>query len=166
MMRFDAHRFVVAAFLAVMTLALTSAGALAQATIAAAGKVEITADNFSIDEGSNKAVFTGSVVIRQPDLTVWANKVVVNYGDGGPSDLKDFEALGNVRIRQPEQSATAERGVYDPKAKILRLLGNVIVTNESGTVQGPELVVNLASGKSEFIGKTGGRVTGIFVPQQ
>ena len=127
--------------------------------------VEITADRFVVDEGTNQATFTGNVVITQPDLTVWAQKVVVHYGSGGPSDLKDFEATGGVRIRQPEQSATADRGTYDPNTKLLRLSGNVTVTNESGTVTGPELVVNIETGSSEFTSQGGGRVTGIFTPQ-
>jgi len=125
---------------------------------------EITADKFVVDEGTSQATFSGNVEIQQPDLTVWANTVVVHYGPGGPSDLKDFEAVGNVRIKQPEQTATGDRGVYDPKARILTLKGNVVVTNESGTVSGPELVVDIAKGTSAFTsGSGGGRVTGIFI---
>jgi len=129
--------------------------------------VEITADKFVVNDGSNEAVFSGSVVVKQPGLTVWANKVIVHYGAGGPSDLKDFEAIGNVRIKQPEQSATSDRGIYDPNTKILKLKGHVIVTNDSGTVSGPELIIDIANGTSEFLSQSGGgRVTGVFVPQQ
>lgn len=127
-------------------------------------EVEVTADRFVVNEGDSEATFTGNVVINQPDLMVWADTVIVKYGPGGPSDLQDFEAIGNVRIRQPEQSATGERGTYNPKTKILRLLGNVRVTNDSGTVTGPELIVNIATGNSEFPTQNGGRVTGIFKP--
>lgn len=131
------------------------------------GAVEITADKFVVNDGSSEAIFSGSVVVKQPGLTVWANKVIVHYGAGGPSDLKEFEAIGNVRIRQPEQTATSDRGIYDPVTKILKLMGHVMVTNDSGTVSGPELIIDIANGTSEFSSQSGGgRVTGVFIPQQ
>jgi lipopolysaccharide export system protein LptA len=123
----------------------------------------VTADEFVVNDGANEATFSGNVVVKQPGLTVWANKVVVYYGDGGPSDLKDFEAIGNVRIQQPDQTATGDRGRYNPATKILKLSGHVVVTNESGTVSGPELVIDIANGTSKFSSQSGsGRVTGIF----
>lgn len=134
--------------------------------MAASDKVEITADRFVVEESSSRAEFSGNVIIKQPGLTVWANKVVVRYGPGGPSDLKDFEALGNVRIKQAEQSARGDRGVYNPTTKILILYGNVSVTNDSGTITGPQLIVNIASGTSSFpSNKDGGRVNAVFSPQ-
>lgn len=125
--------------------------------------VEITADRFVVNEGAAQATFTGNVVVKQTGVTVYAQKLVVHYGAGGASDLKDFEATGQVRVVQPDQTATGNRGVYDPNSRIFRLTGNVSVTNAAGTVRGPELVVNIATGVSEFAsnGNTG-RVTGIF----
>ena len=148
-----------------LAIALCLAGTLA--SLAQGDAVEITADRFVVNEGGSVATFSGNVVVRQPDLTVWAARVVVNYGPGGPSDLRTFEATGDVRIKQPEQTARGDRGIYDPKTRILRLSGNVSVTNDSGTVTGPELVVDIANGTSEFTGQSnGGRVTGIFKTQE
>lgn len=129
-------------------------------------QIEITSDSFFVDDNKTRAVFSGNVIIKQPDLTVWANEVVVLYGEGGPSDLKEFEAIGNVKIKQPEQSASGDRGIYNPKVKILRLFGNVSVTNESGTITGKELIVDIASGTSSFPADgDGSRVTAIFSAQ-
>lgn len=158
------HLSVMAAMLALSFVAYAPAYAQTQTQ---SKDVEINADRFVVNEGSSEATFSGNVVVTQPDLTIWANKVVVHYGKNGPSDLKDFEAIGNVKIKQPEQTATGERAIYDPKTKILRLRGNVVVTSASGTVRGPELIVNIASGISEFSsGSGGGRVTGVFTQQQ
>jgi len=146
-----------------LIVALACFGNVALAQDAA---VEITADKFVVNDGSNQATFSGSVVVKQPDLTVWADKVVVHYGAGGPSDLKEFEAIGNVRIEQPEQTANSDWGTYDPATEILRLRGHVIVTNDSGTVTGPELIIDIANGTSQFSSQSGGaRVTGVFTPQ-
>lgn len=128
--------------------------------------VEISADNFTIEEGRKEAVFTGNVVVKHPTVTVWAPKVVATYGEGGTTDIKTFEASGgNVKLETSEQTATGERAVFTPADQLLRLTGNVQVTNASGTVNASELVVNLATNVSTFTAGQGGRVTGVFTSQ-
>ncbi len=102
----------------------------------------------------------------QPGLKVWANEVIVYYGDNGPSDIKSLEAIGQVKIEQPEQTAFSDRGTYDPKTEILKLFGNVRVVNDSGTITGSELIVDIKNGTSKFpASKDGKRVTAIFSTQ-
>jgi lipopolysaccharide export system protein LptA len=126
-------------------------------------EIKITSDKFTVNEENSDAIFEGNVIITQPDLKVWAQRVIVIYGEDGPSDLKSFEAIGKVKIKQPEQTATADRGVYNPKTKILILYDNVKVINESGTITGSELIIDIASGISKFPSQSdGGRVTAIF----
>ena len=132
---------------------------------AAPDPVKITGDTFVIDDSSHKATFTGKVVVVRTKLNVWATKVVVDYGDGGPSDIKSFVATGSVRIKTPDQDATGDRAVYDPNTQLLHLTGHVIVVNATGTVGSPELVVNMVTNTSTFTSATGGRVTGVFTPQ-
>ncbi|SFZ86536.1 lipopolysaccharide export system protein LptA [Devosia enhydra] len=141
---------------------------LAQATAAAGAaqsSVKITADRFVIDEKASTAQFSGNVVVLRQAMTVWADQVVVNLGDGGAEDIRDFVATGNVRIKTDTQEATGRRAVFDPKTQLLRLTENVRVTNASGTVNAPELVVNLETNQTVFSGSSGNRVTGVFTPQ-
>ena len=134
---------------------------LAQTTNA----IEISADKFIVRSLENESEFIGNVVITQTGLTVWADRVIVHYGAGGTTDISSFEALGKVRIVSEQQTATGRRAVYDPKTRLLRLTGNVIVINDSGTVNAEELLVNLASNITEFYsGGDGQRVTGLFTP--
>jgi lipopolysaccharide export system protein LptA len=145
--------------LVLLALALTALPAAAQ------NPVEITADHFTINEETQEAVFTGNVVVIHPSVTVWAPKVVVIYGEGGTSDIESFVASGDVKLETDEQTATGERAVFDPAASTLRLTGNVVVVNATGTVKGPELLVDLETNTSTFIGGEGGRVTGVFTSQ-
>lgn len=126
------------------------------------GQVEITGDTFVVAETQSTATFTGNVIIKQPGLTVWANKVVIAYGAGGASDIKTLSAFGNLRIKTPDQTVTGNNGVYDPKARVMRVTGDVVTTSSSGTVTGPELLVNFATNTTEFVRREGGRVTGVF----
>ena len=127
--------------------------------------VKITADQFVVDDNTRIATFTGKVVATRKDLTVWAAKIVVDYGEGGPSNIKSFVATGNVRIKTKDQDATGDRAIYDPKAETLRLTGNVMVVNASSTVGGPDLLIDLNANTTVFTGGKGGRVTGVFTPQ-
>lgn len=128
--------------------------------------VEITSDQFVMNETAREAVFTGNVVVIHPTVTVWAPKVVAVYGEGGTSDIRTFEASGgNVRLKTKDQDATGTRAVFTPADQLLRLTGNVKVTNASGTVDASELVVNLKTNVSTFTSGGGGRVTGIFTSQ-
>lgn len=127
--------------------------------------VEITADLFTVDENVQEAVFTGNVVVVHPSVKVWADKVVATYGEGGTTDIETFEATGAVRLETPEQIATGDRAVFTPGDQLLRLTGNVQVTNSGGTIDAGELVVNLETNVSTFTSRGGGRVTGVFTSQ-
>lgn len=146
------------AFLAFVT-ALLAGPAFAQT------QVQISADLFSIEEGRKEAVFTGNVTVKHPTVNVWADKVVATYGEGGTSDIKSFDATGNVKLQTDDQTATGQRAVFTPGDQLLRLTGNVQVTNAAGTVNAGELVVNLATNVSTFTASQGGRVTGVFTTQ-
>ena len=56
--------------------------------------VEITSDQFVMNEAAREAVFTGNVVVVHPTVTVWAPKVVATYGAGGTTDIDTFIASG------------------------------------------------------------------------
>ena len=142
-----------------LALALVATPALAQ------NKVNITADLFDLDEANHTAVFTGNVVVVHPTVTVWAPKVVATYGEGGTSDIKTFEATGDVKLQTVDQTATGKRAVFTPGDQLLRLTGDVVVVNAGGTVNASELVVNLETNVSTFTSGNSGRVTGVFNSQ-
>ena len=131
----------------------------------AEGPVKVTSDTFTVDQTRSEATFTGNVVVTRDDLTVWANRVLVTFAEGGLEDIRQIVATGNVRLRTADQDATGERATFDPNSQILHLTGNVTVVNSAGTLNGPELVVNLAEKTTTFSSHGGGRVTGVFTQQ-
>jgi lipopolysaccharide export system protein LptA len=146
-------------------LATLAAFALLASPALAQVPVNITADQFTVDETTKQAVFTGNVVVVHPSVTVHSAKVEAIYGEGGASDIESFVATGDVVLDTPDQKATGERAVFSPGDQLLRLTGNVKVTNPSGTVDSQELVVNLETNVSTFTSSGGGRVTGVFTSQ-
>lgn len=145
--------------LVALLLMLLAAPALAE------NPIEVSADTFVVDEAKSEATFTGNVVIVRADLKVWADKVLVTFGEEGLQNIKHITATGNVRLKTEEQDATGDRATFDPNSQIMRLTGNVTVVNASGTLNGPELVVDLVNQTTTFSARDGGRVTGIFTPE-
>lgn len=129
--------------------------------------VHITGNQFVVDETANLATFTGDVVVTRLNFKLWAPKVVVDYGEGGPSNIKSFTATGGVRIKTDSQDATGDMAVYDPGSKRMHLMGHVLVKSDSGTIGSPDLVVDMEAKTSVFTGSSNGkgRVTGVFTPK-
>jgi lipopolysaccharide export system protein LptA len=136
--------------------------ALLLAAGASAGPVKITSDSFVVDDAGHTATFTGDVVVTRTNLTVWADNVLVEYGEAGPSSVKSFTASGGVKVKTKEQTATGDRAVYDPKSQMLRLTGHVMVTNGKGSIGSADLLIDLKSNLSTFSSGKGGRVSGVF----
>ena len=139
--------------------------ALSALPAAAESPVKVSADTFVVDQAKFEATFSGNVVVSRSDLTVWADRVVVEYGEGGIENIENMVASGRVRLKTADQDATGDRATFNPSTQILRLSGNVTVVNSAGTLNGPELVINLADQTTVFSSSGGGRVTGVFTPQ-
>lgn len=151
--------------LLVLLMLVSSTGAvLAQAKPSTqSGPIKVTGDTFIIDEANGQATFTGNVEIVRSGLTVWAQKVVIEYGSG-VEDVQTMVATGKVRLKTKDQDATGDRATFDPATQMLYMTGNVVVVNATGTLTGPSLTVNLADNSTVFEGGKGkgGRVTGTF----
>jgi lipopolysaccharide export system protein LptA len=95
-------------------------------------------------------------------------------GGAGPSanqSIKRIEAVGNVVIAAPDQTATGDRGVYDVAGGSITLDGNVVLTRADNVVRGGHLVYELASGLVTITPPAVAegqqqRVRALFTPQQ
>ena len=143
--------------IALLVLLAAAVPALAQS------RVQVDADTFVIDQAASEATFTGNVVVARSDLKLWADRVLVTF-EGDMENVKLVTATGRVRLKTATQDATGERATFAPDSQILRLTGNVTVVRDTGTLNGPELVVDLANNITTFSATSGGRVTGVFSP--
>lgn len=129
-------------------------------------EVNISADNLEIAEDDNTALFIGNVVIIQGSMELQAPQVLAAYGEGGPSDLQNFTASGGrVKMIFEDQVVDADEAFYDFGQRVLTFTGNVVVVNDTGTVNADRLVVDTRAGTSSFSSSSeGGRVTSTFTP--
>ncbi len=79
-----------------------------------------------------------------------------------------IEADGHVFVSQPGETAQGDHGVYDVDTRIITLTGtSVVLTREKDVLHGQKAVMNLNTGVSTLVpGTAGGRVQGLFIPEQ
>ncbi len=128
--------------------------------------IAIEADSMEVEQNAQRATFIGAVDAKQGDMTLTSDKLIVYYREkqtAEDSTIYLIEVEGNVMFRTSNETAQGDAGEYDVDTGIIRLLGNVILTNGDNLIKGNQAVMNLETGQSEV---TGGRVEGIFFPEQ
>ena len=139
--------------------------------------IEITADSLEVQQANQQAIFEGNVQVVQGEIRMRSSKLVVHYSeknqsnDGAPTNIRQIDAMGDVFLSSPRETAQGDKGVYDVTNKQIDLQGNVVLTQGKNVLRGDNLTLDLVSGKSRVEGgattdgKTG-RVKGIFVPEK
>lgn len=155
--------------LMVQLLLLTSLGIAHSAPLPKGGRqgqpITIKSNELSTDSRNNTATFTGKVIARQGDLTIYADKLVVHYkADGG--DLDRVEAVGNVRIVQGDRLATAREGVYQSAEQKIVLTGDPKVFQGENTVSGKVITYFVDEEKSIVTGGPDARVEAVITPKE
>jgi len=135
--------------------------------------VDISADRIEVQDRADRALFVGSVHVRQAELTLDTPRLTVAYSSGGNIQIRRLDAAGGVVVRSPSETARGDFAVYDLDRKLITLIGNVRLEREGSNVAGSRLVIDLDSGRAVIdggapgINQSGGRVTGHFtVPQK
>ncbi len=160
--------------LGLLLLALMATGARSQglAQHDPAQPIEILADRLVVEQAREVAVFTGNVEAVQGTLKLRADRLEVFYrlsGEGGtPSGqpVRRIVAEGNVVIASPEESAQAERAVYEVLEGRIRLDGGVVLASGENVIRGERLDIDLNRRQAVVSAspETGGRVRALFVP--
>lgn len=137
-----------------------------------AGADTITArDQIEYWETKQIAVARGDAVAIRGDKTLRAEILVANFKrDGqGSTDIHRVDAYDRVTIVTAQETATADRGVYQVASGITTLNGNVRIKRGQNVLTGCKAEVNLNTGISKMFAcdnQTGERVQGVLVPEK
>ncbi len=73
----------------------------------------ITSESLTADNKAKTALFTGSVVAKKGDMTLYADKMLVYYVDtGSGSNIDRIDAEGNVKLIRGDRVVTSGKVVY------------------------------------------------------
>lgn len=147
-----------------LCLVLSPAAAFAQGANLSIGSggfdsglpVEVSADTFSVDQNSGRAVFDGNVLVVQGDVRMSAGNVVIVYGqdaDGSASGIDQLIASGGVTFVTPTDAAESQDAVYSVADSTVTLTGDVLLTQGQNALSGQKLVVDLTDGTAQMQGR-------------
>ncbi|WP_432821093.1 lipopolysaccharide transport periplasmic protein LptA [Trichloromonas sp.] len=126
--------------------------------------IEIASDRLEGNDQAGNAKFSGNVVAKQGDVTIYAEELHIYY-QSGSRGIDKVIALNGVRIVQGERIATGDKAVFFNQQGKVVLSGGPKVHQGKDFIQGDEITVFLNEERSVVTGKEGGRVNAVFHPQ-
>jgi lipopolysaccharide export system protein LptA len=126
--------------------------------------ISIKSNELVTDSKGRTATFIGKVQAKQADITIYADKLVVNYSEKG-GEVDRVEAFGNVRIVQLNRIGTAGRAVYQNKEGKISLYDNPRVNQGKDVVSGKEITYFISEEKSVVTGGPDTRVNAVIYPK-
>ena len=114
--------------------------------------VEVTADNLSVNQADNTALFTGSVVIAQGGMRLSAPRVRVVYL-ADQSGIESLEATGGVTLASGEDAAEAARADYNITTGMIELRGDVLLVQGENAITGETVLVDTGAGTARVSGR-------------
>ncbi|HEY4744885.1 MAG TPA: lipopolysaccharide transport periplasmic protein LptA [Desulfuromonadaceae bacterium] len=125
--------------------------------------ITIKSNQLSADNMGKTAVFTGKVVARQGDITIYSDRMTVNYGDI-EGEVDKVVAEGDVRIVQENRIGLAAHAVYDSKQGQITLTGNPKVMQGTDSITGKTIIYYIDEDKSVVSGEGDSRVNAVIHP--
>lgn len=110
--------------------------------------ITVKSNEMTADNKGKSAIFSGKVVAKQGDITIFSDKLVVNYADNS-GEVEKVEALGNVRIIQQNRTGFADQAVYDSRNGRIVLTGTPRVVKGGDSISGKVITYYLDDDKSD-----------------
>jgi len=126
--------------------------------------INIKADELKANNKERTAVFTGRVVARQDDVTIYSDKLIIYYGEN-EEQVDKIEATGSVRILQTNRVGTGGHALYENKVGKITLSVNPKVTQDKDSITGKVIVYYLDEDRSVVTGGENARVEAVIHPK-
>ena len=126
--------------------------------------INIKSNNLDADNKGRIAVFTGKVVAKHDDVTIFCDKMTVYYGEN-QGDVEKIEADGNVRIVQDNKIGTSSHATYETKQGLITLTINPKVMQGTDTVTGKIITYYVDEDRSVVTSGGDTRVISIIHPK-
>lgn len=140
--------------------------------------IDFDAGRIEVQDRADRVLLSGGVRVQQAGLVLNSARMTVAYSNAGGIEVNRLTAAGGVDIRKSGDRARGDVAIYDLNRRVITLVGNVRLNQQSNTLSGGRLVIDLNSGRaivdgratggaSGATGSSNGRVSGTFtVPQR
>lgn len=141
------------------------------------GPVSYSAEHMEYYDSEHRAVLTGDVDVVQNDARLRADKITLFFSgsSAGPQQssgaglsagsIQRMIADGEVYYVRPAQSARGDHADYEVSNDTVVFTGNVVVASTQNVIRGNTMTLRISDRQTVIQPATGGRVHGVFVPQ-
>jgi lipopolysaccharide export system protein LptA len=128
--------------------------------------LRITSQQLEADNKNQLIIFTGNVVAKQGETTIYADVAEVYYEKKEEgNEVREIVATGNVKIQQADQVATGQKAVFVNSEQKITLTGQPKVWQGKDMVSGEKIIVLLDEDKSFVESGPDRRVEVILYPK-
>ena len=129
--------------------------------------LRIASDQLEADHKKALITFTGNVIARQGDTTIYARQAIVIYEKKPEgNEVREIVATGDVKVHQGDRVATAQKAVFLNKEQKIVFTGQPKVWQGKDMVSGEKITFLLAEDKSFVEGGEQKRVEVILFPKE
>ena len=125
----------------------------------------VESNEMVIRDTAKEAIYTGDVVATKGDMTLHADRLVVNYTEAG---IKQAHAFGEpVTMDQGGRHGRASEAIYEAADRSLLLIGNARLEEGPNTLEGSRIRYYLDARRTEVYSEGGeddGRARAVFQP--
>ena len=97
------------------------------------GPITVTSESLTSDNKAHTALFEKNVMVRTPDMSMAADKMLIFYKEDG-GEVTKIEATGNVRLIKESRIITSQNAIYYADED------KVVFTGEPKAVDGDNVV--------------------------
>jgi len=101
-----------------------------------------------------RAEFINNVHLKRDDFQLHCDKLTAYYKE---NKLTRAVATGHIRLHQKEISGSSDKAILDQKNNILTLIGNAVLEQPGGRIEGETITHNLNLEETSVQSVKGGR---------
>jgi len=111
--------------------------------------LRVTSQQLEADNKQLVITFTGNVVAKQGEMTIFADTARVYYEKKEEgNEVREIVATGNVRIQEADRLATCQKAVFTNAEQKIVLTGQPKVWQGKDMVSGEKIIILLEEDKS------------------
>ena len=130
-----------------------------------ANEINIVSDRLEINDNTNESIFIGNVYADEDTFKIWSEKMIVKF-DENRDQIDEIKSFNNVKIHHNDMITNSDQALYLPASQILKLTGNVHVTQGGNKIKCDELILDIKNSTSIMKGNSKNRLEATIISEE
>ena len=130
-----------------------------------ANEINIVSDRLEINDNTNESIFIGNVYAEEDTFKIWSEKMIVNF-DENRDQIDEIKSFNDVKIHHNDITTNSDQALYLPSSQILKLTGNVHVTQGGNKIKCEELILDIKNSTSIMKGNSENRLEATIISEE